>query len=209
MIWLANLEDRDSSQPEGNKGAANARRCSCYLEKHEVELTRSEDLLERDAVGILLHALLLGKGEELPGHQTQQVKLLHVGLEVDADAVSVENRTRLTKRSNRQSSLTCSGDKNSWISVPVRQTSSLLQQDAGTLLMCVPLWKVHLHSEALSQEVQHLGPCDAALLRDQAQHFGDTFLVEGIVFSALDQLLVDLEVCEVHQSLDASTRKPV
>lgn len=109
MIWLADLEDRDPSQPEGNKGAADARRCSCYLEEHEVELTRSEDLLERDAVGILLHALLLGKGEELPGHQTQQVKLLHVGLEVDADAVSVENRARLTKRSNRQSFLSRSG----------------------------------------------------------------------------------------------------
>lgn len=101
MIWLANLEDCDSSQPEGNEGGAKAKRCSCYLEKHEVELTRSEDLLECDAVGILLHTLLLGKGEELTGHQTQQVKFLHVGLQVDADAVSVENRTPLTKHSNR------------------------------------------------------------------------------------------------------------
>lgn len=85
--------------------------------------------------------------------------------------------------------------------------SSLLQQDAGTLLICVPLWKVHLHSEALSQEVQHLVPCDAAFLHDQTQHFGYTFLVEGVIFSALDQLLVDLEVCKVHQSLDTSTHK--
>lgn len=92
------------------------------------------------------------------------------------------------------------------ISVSVRPASNSLQQDAGTLLICVPLWKVHLNSEALSQEVQHLAPCDAALLHDQTEHFSHAFLVEGVVFSALDQLLVDLEVCEVHQSLDASAR---
>lgn len=97
-------------------------------------------------------------------------------------------------------------DKNGWISVSVRPTSNLLQQDAGTLLICVPLWKVHLNSEALSQEIQHLAPCDATLLHDQAEHFTYTFLVEGVILSALDQLLVDLEVCEVHQSLAASTR---
>lgn len=74
--------------------------------------------------------------------------------------------------------------------------------------MCVPLREVHLNSEALSQEVQHLAPCDAALLHDQTEHFSYTLLVEGVIFSALDQLLVDLEVCEVHQGLDtpASTR---
>lgn len=77
---------------EGIKGAGNAETRRCYLEKHEVELTRSEDFLKGDAVGILFHALLLGKREELPGHQTQQVKLLHVGPQVDTDAVSVGNR---------------------------------------------------------------------------------------------------------------------
>lgn len=49
-----------------------------HLQKHEVELTRREHLLTRDAVGVFLHALLLGEREQLPGHQTQQVELLHV-----------------------------------------------------------------------------------------------------------------------------------
>lgn len=57
-----------------------------HLEKHEVELAGGEHLLTGDAVGVLLHALLLGIREQLARHQTQQVELLHVRLEVDADA---------------------------------------------------------------------------------------------------------------------------
>lgn len=50
---------------------------SC-LQKHEVELTRSEHFLAHNTVGVFFHALLLGKSEELPRHQTEQVELLHV-----------------------------------------------------------------------------------------------------------------------------------
>lgn len=62
------------------------------LQKHEVELTGGEHLLTHETVWVLLHALLLGKREKLPGHQTQQVELLHVGLQVDTDALADENK---------------------------------------------------------------------------------------------------------------------
>lgn len=66
----------------------------------------------------------------------------------------------------------------------------------------VPLRKVHLHSEALSEVIEHLAASGAALLHDQAQHLCSAALVEGVILAAFDQLLVDLEVCETHQSLE-------
>ena len=73
------------------------------------------------------------------------------------------------------------------------------------LLVCVPLRKVHLNPEALSEVIQYLAAGGTALLHDNAQHLWRTALVEGIVLTAFDQLLVDLEVCEVHQGLEDSS----
>ena len=64
--------------------------------------------------------------------------------------------------------------------------------------MGVPLWQVHLDPEALAQVVEHLAAGDAALLHDESQHLRHTALVEGVRLTTFDQLLVNLEVCEVH-----------
>ena len=64
------------------------------LEEAYVQLSRSEGLLGHETVQVLVRALLLGEREELPGHHAQQVELLHVGLEVDADALPGESRNR-------------------------------------------------------------------------------------------------------------------
>ena len=84
---------------------------------------------------------------------------------------------------------------------------NLLYQVVGTLLVCVPLREVHLNPEALPEVAEHLAAGGAALLHDDTQHLGGTALVEGIVLAALDQLLVDLEVCEVHQGLEDTTER--
>ena len=65
-------------------------------------------------------------------------------------------------------------------------------QEVGTLFVGVPLQQVHLHLEALAKIVEHLQSRGAALLRDHAQHLGHTALVEGLVLTTLDQVLVNL-----------------
>lgn len=60
--------------------------------------------------------------------------------------------------------------------------------------MCVPLWQVELDTKAFSQIVKHLRSGSAALLHHQAQHLCHTALKEGVLLSALYQLLVDLVV---------------
>lgn len=72
----------------------------------------------------------------------------------------------------------------------------------GTLLVAVPLGQVRLDPEAFAQVAEDLLLGGAALIHDHTQHLGDTALVEGVLFHALDQLLIDLEICEVHQCLE-------
>lgn len=61
-----------------------------HLQEHEIKLSRSEDLLTHQTVWILLHTLLLGKGEQLSCHQTKHVELLGVRLQVNAQTLAVE-----------------------------------------------------------------------------------------------------------------------
>ena len=66
-----------------------------HLHEHEVKPSRRENLMTHEAVRVLLHALLLGKCEQLPGHQTQHVELLHIGLLVDADALTGSRNNKI------------------------------------------------------------------------------------------------------------------
>lgn len=65
-----------------------------HLEKHEVQLPGCEHLLTCDAVSILLHALLLSIREQLASHQTEQVELFHIRVQVDADAFTEKGKTK-------------------------------------------------------------------------------------------------------------------
>lgn len=61
------------------------------LQEHQIQLARSEHFVTHDAVRVFLHALLLGEAEKLPSHETEQVELLRVRLQVDTDALAARN----------------------------------------------------------------------------------------------------------------------
>lgn len=56
-------------------------------------MTTYQDVLEHGVVVALSGALSLGIGEQLLGHVHQQVKLVYVARQVDADTTSVPSST--------------------------------------------------------------------------------------------------------------------
>lgn len=68
-----------------------------HLQKHEEELPRCEHFLVHQTVRVVLHALSFGQSEELPGHETEHVKLFSIGFQVDTDALAVKTERSLRR----------------------------------------------------------------------------------------------------------------